>query len=356
MRIVVVKTSDVCERALGVLRDRGHTIDLHEHDAAGAAIRARSPEVILAWLPDGESVAKLRDVSATDVAKTAFVIGILPDGAQDRVISSALAAGCHDVVRTPCSDEELVARVEVLERLRGWQGAKPATLAKPRAEDARAWTFLGDVVADDLEVMVGKPLRVMRGTGTVAAVRSASIPMVFARDHIELAISVAADAAACRWLGENLLGDAAAAPEALDDVLREIANTAGGAAKRAMLPEGVVLSIGIPVAGDARAAQTLAANPTARTWRIFLDDDVSIVLVGEVRARPNQRIPARKLIEGMVLVTDVRNAAGVLLLPGGTRLTSTTAEKLGRLLDSVVVEVSAADIVDLRIAPSSARA
>jgi hypothetical protein len=44
----------------------------------------------------------------------------------------------------------------------------------------------------------------------------------------------------------------------------------------------------------------------------------------------------------MVLVTDVRNAAGVVLLPGGTRLTSTTAEKLRRLLDTTVVEVSPA--------------
>ncbi|HEX4455312.1 MAG TPA: hypothetical protein VH143_30845 [Kofleriaceae bacterium] len=342
MRIVVVNTSTVCERTLGVLRERGHTIDVQKLDAAAAAIRVRAPEVVLAWLHDGECISLMRDVSAADVGKTAFLIGVLPAGAQDRFISSAFAAGCHDVVRTPCPDEELVARVEVLERLRGWRGVKPAPITKPRAEEARAWTFLGDVVADDLETMVGRPLRVVRGTGTLAETRSASIPMVFARDHLELAISLAADAAACRWLGDNLLGDPAAGPDALDDVLREMANVAGGAVKRAMLPEGVVLSIGIPVAGDARTAQTLGTTATARTWRIFLDDGVSIALVAETRARPNQHVPARKLIEGMVLVSDVRNAAGVLLLPSGTRLTSTTAEKLGRLLDTAVVEVSPA--------------
>jgi CheY-like chemotaxis protein len=343
MRIVVAKTDVVCELAIGVLRDRGHTIDVLPHDGAITAIRGRSPEVILVWIPESDGVALVRELAAADVAKTAFVVGVLPSGAPDRSISSALAAGCHDVVRAPCSNEELVARVEVLERLRGWQGVQQTTaVAKPRVDTARAWAFLGDVVADDLEMMVGRPLRVARGGVAPTAVRSASIPMVFARDHLELAISLAADEPTCRWLGENLLGDATLGPEALDDVLREMANVAGGAMKRAMLPEGVVLSIGIPVGGDARAAQALGRTPSARRWRICLDDGISLLLVAEERVRPNQRVPARRLIEGMVLVADVHNAAGVLLLPGGTRLTSTTADKLARLLDTNVVEVSLA--------------
>ena len=163
MRIVVAKKDVVCESAIAVLRDRGHTIDVHAHELAVAAIRARAPEVILVWCPETDGVAMMRDVSAADAGKTAFVVGVLPNDAPDRLISSALAAGCHDVVRTPCSNEELVARVEVLERLRGWQGAKPvATATKLRVDEARAWQFLGDVVADDLELMVAKPLRVVR--------------------------------------------------------------------------------------------------------------------------------------------------------------------------------------------------
>jgi hypothetical protein len=266
------------------------------------------------------------------------VIAVVPEHLPPRAISSAVAAGCHDVLHAPFTDEELCARVEVIERLRGLQlAAKPV---QPRSvESARAWQFLGDVVADDLEQMFGQNVRVARrASPTSSAVRLASIPMVLASDRLELSIALVADREACRWLGDNLLCESDPTTEMLDDVLREMANVAGGAVKRAMLPEGLVLSTGLPVGGDAGA---MPANPTRRTWSVVLDGGVSIAVVAEIRARPNRRVPARGLIEGMVIVDDVKTSAGLLLLPAGTRLTETTAERLRRL-DIGLVEISSA--------------
>ena len=64
-------------------------------------------------------------------------------------------------------------------------------------------------------------------------------------------------------------------------------------------------------------------------------------LIADARTRANRRVPARRLAEGMVVVKDVLNGAGVLLLPSGTRLTSTTAERLSRLLDQTLIDVCA---------------
>ena len=149
-------------------------------------------------------------------------------------------------------------------------------------------------------------------------------------------ISIVADTPTRSWLGANLLGDPAASEEALDDVMREMANVAGGALKRAALIEGPVLTTGIPVDGRSLPAR----DSGARCWTVPIADGVSIAVIGEIRRRANRRIPAQRLSEGMIVVNDVHSDAGLLLLPAGTRLTSTTADNLRDLLDLAVIEVS----------------
>ena len=337
MKIVVVGgESGVCERSLGVLRECGNTIDVLDQARAEVALRTRPPEVLIVWLPIG--IGELRSLCGADTSHSTYVIAVVPEDLPPRAISSAVAAGCHDVLHAPFTDEELCARVEVVERLRGLHlAAKPP---QPRTiENARAWHFLGDVVANDLEQMVGQKVRVSRRASIESpAVRIASIPMVLATVGLELSIALVADRETCRWLGDNLLCESEPTTEMLDDVLREMANVAGGAVKRAMLPEGLVLSTGIPVGGD---PGVMPANHTRQAWQVVLGEGVSLAVIAEIRARPNRRVPARGLIEGMVLVDDVKNAAGLLLLPAGTRLTETTAERLRRL-DIGLVAISSA--------------
>jgi hypothetical protein len=110
--------------------------------------------------------------------------------------------------------------------------------------------------------------------------------------------------------------------------LRELANTAGGALKRAALAENIALTTGIPFSET--PAPTLQAHDC---WTLKLDtDDGCLALVGEIRERANQRVAASKLSEGMILAHDVRNESGILLAPAGSRLTATTANKLAQML------------------------
>jgi hypothetical protein len=73
------------------------------------------------------------------------------------------------------------------------------------------------------------------------------------------------------------------------------------------------------------------ANQNA--WTLALPEaGTNIVVVGAVHSKANQRVPASNLSEGMVIVHDVRNAGGMLLVPAGSRLTSSTAAKLAKVL------------------------
>ena len=82
--------------------------------------------------------------------------------------------------------------------------------------------------------------------------------------------------------------------------MREIANVAGGALKRAALIEGPVLSTGIPVDGRSLPGRRRAVRDAGRsgstTDRHRRDR--------RERQRANRRIPAKRLIEGMIVVTD----------------------------------------------------
>ncbi len=310
-------------------------------ESAQAEVQRQPPEILLILVPDGGGLDLLRALRAADASGRMYVIAVTSAHHPARMVSSAVAAGSHDVLCAPYAPQELRARVDVRRRLARWIAGRPRDVpavepVRPKVDDLRAWHYLGDVVADDLETMLGLPLCVTQGWPTfTATTQHATITMTMATDQLELCISIVADAAARQWLGATLLGDAAASEEALDDVMRELANLAGGALKRAARAEGPILSTGIPV--DGRSLPRRESG--ARCWTLPVDAQTQLAVIGEIRHRANRRIPARGLVEGMVVVADVHNPMGILLLPSGTRLTTTTAERLSDLLDTTLVEV-----------------
>jgi CheY-like chemotaxis protein len=312
-------------------------------EGAAAEIRRQAPRVLLVLLPDVGTPELLRTLSAADKAGGMYVVGVTAEHHQPRMISSAIAAGAHDVLCPPYAAQELSACVDVERRLRRWMSTRMRVIdanAVPTTSvlnDLRAWNYLGDVIADDFESMFNHPLVVVEGWPTFTeSIQLAAISMTLAAEQLELCVSIVADSATRRWLGERLLGDSAASELALDDVMRELANIAGGALKRAAGAEGPVLAAGIPIDG-----RSLPGRDTgARCWTIPLEGSAVLAVIGEVRRRANRRIPATRLTEGMVVVGNVCNSAGVLLLLSGTRLTSTTVARLSNMLDTTLIEVS----------------
>jgi hypothetical protein len=193
------------------------------------------------------------------------------------------------------------------------------------------------VVVDDLEGMLCRGLQLTeKRLPLLSSIQLATIPMTLASAELDTCISIGADPATQKWLGIAMLGDDAASCDVIHDIMRELANVAGGAFKRAALRERSTFATGIPIDSD-----LTPCGPDARYWEIETEDGGMLGLVADVRRRPNRRVQARRLIEGMVVVEDVWNGSGVLLLLSGTRLTSTTAERLSRLLDRTMIEVCA---------------
>ena len=175
----------------------------------------------------------------------------------------------------------------------------------------------------------------------MAPLRAGTIPMSLTRENVELRVSVMADIASMRWLGASILGDAGASSEMLDDVLRELANTAGGVLKRTALTEGVTLTTGIPT------TRALADRPTDAAMSAWVIDlaggEATVAVVVEVWRTKQVRLEAAKLCEGMVVTRDLLNAAGAILLPAGTCLTSNLAARVVQNLGGrFVVEVARA--------------
>lgn len=317
-----------------------------DEQSAQTAICRAAPQVVVFSAPPKGGADLARRLRALENCSESYILAILEATPTNKEISSLIAAGVHDFMRRPFVDAELVERVKAPERLLRWSRSvsKPLAFDFSNAVDVaslRAWSLLGQLVADDLGQMAGQQFSVSKGwpAHVDRTAIGASIPMSLAGDQLELRLSIAADSAAVNWLREALLGDATATEAATRDAMRELANTAGGALKRAALAESITLTTGLPI--DDSPTQ-LPANHNC--WSLGLEGGAgTLALVGEVRRRANERVSAAKLTEGMVVAYDVRNEGGVLLVPAGARLTSTSATRLANLLGArVFIDVAPA--------------
>ena len=303
-----------------------------ERSALEALGKERADVVLFAAPAKGGSDL-VRRFRSRDSSGRAYLIAIVDAAPSAKDLASMLAAGANDFIRRPVVDVELIERVQGPARLLRWVSSIDKSVfdlsAPPELTQLEAWRKLGVAVAEDLGQIAGQSFTVTCGWPSEfgKAARAATIPMSLAGDQLEVRLSICTDAKSSGWVKSTLLGDASAQDPAVDDVLREFANTAGGVLKRTALHESITLTTGIP----------FNSQPThhedASIWSLKLDDgDACFVVVGEVIERHNQRVSAAKLCEGMIVVNDVRSDGGVLLVRGGSRLTSTAAAKLSSIL------------------------
>lgn len=315
-----------------------------DEPSAIAAISRESPQMIIFAAPPKGAPDLARRLAAADSSGQAYMLAVLDTTPPHKTITSLMAAGVHDVIRRPLIDEELLERVKAPGRLMRWTRSvlKPAVFdfsAELDITRLSAWQGLGSLVAEDLQQVVGLQFAVQSGWPEHfgSNVYGATIPMSLAGDELELRVSVVVDESTAKWLCESLLGDPSLDPAVRDDALREFANTAGGAVKRAALCDSVTLTTGLPVNERISAFQGEHCS-----WTLSADQGrIRFAVVGEIRRRINQRVAASTLSEGMVLAHDLRSEGGLLLAPAGSRLTSSTAAKLARLLGpKVFLEVA----------------
>lgn len=303
--------------------------------------------VVMGWPKTGGTEFVKRIRARETQASHTYVIAVLDKQAAPE-LPALLAAGVDDFARRPLCREELLARVEAPRRIRRWA----AQLSKECSDEwclfsdprrLRGCWNMGSIVAEDLAQMVGQPLEVAQGWSMGAAdqLRSATISMALASEHVEIRVSIMVDTASLPTLGEMLLGDANPSSEAVDDALREFANAAGGAVKREGLLEGVTLTTGLPVNERILPPE----GERTRFWVATMKESgVRIGIVGEIRTQENQKLAPSDLREGMVLATDLKNETGVLLVASGTRLTATTVDRVINMIGKkkIMIEVACA--------------
>jgi CheY-like chemotaxis protein len=306
-----------------------------DEQAALAAIAREAPRIVLFALPAKGGADLVRRLRGADASGEAYLIALAEPSVSKSELAAVMEAGAQDFFRRPVVDAELLERLKGPARAVRWVKslAKSAAfdLASPsNLRGLEAWTGLGPLAAHDLSEVAGKPFVVRKEWPApfVNDLRGATIAMSLAGEQVEVRVSIVADPIAVRWIKAALLGSPNTSIEAVDDALRELANTVGGALKRAALAENVALTTGIPF------SETPSSALQAETcWTLALGgDECCLALVGEIRERKNQRVAASKLEEGMILAHDVRNEGGILLAPAGSRLTSTTASKLAQML------------------------
>ena len=336
------------ETMVRVLQQAGCVVEpCADAKGAVAAIAREAPQVIVAAVPGSGGPDLIRLLRGADGSGHAYLLAVLDRTPGGRETSAAIAAGAQDVLHRPVVDAELVERAHAPKRLLKWAHsvAKPAAFDFSRALDVarlNVWQTLGCIVADDLAQMMGLAVQTSAGWprrfGRTA--RAATIPMSLASEQIELRISIAIDEQTAKWLGATLLGNPAAGKAEIDDVLRELANTAGGAVKRAALPENVTLTTGLPV----NATGIRSEGDGVQTYAVLVDGGKAVMaIVGEIARRGNERVAASRLCEGMVLVHDLRSDSGALLMTAGSRLTSTSAARLAQVLGpQFMIEVACA--------------
>lgn len=347
MNVVVVEPKRPEREGIArLLTNCGHVVrQAADAKSALALVRSDAPDVVLTeWsLPGAGGLDLVRTIRATPTKYHVYcLVTSARCGPAD--IASVFAAGADDFLRKPIFKEELLARLVAPDRIRGWAGRlRPASAQDLSGgfdvKELKAWRLVESVVSTDVGEMLGSEFEIDTGAALDRACLGARIPLTLATENTDFTLTVAVDDDSRRGLAQQVFGDPAVADTMLQDLMREIANTGGGAFKRALVGEGHSLTTGLPE--DEHTPPSGAG--IHRRWRTRLGQGLSLCWTMSVVRRTPRRLAVSALHEGMVLTNDVRNECGVLLLPKGTRLTVTSIERLTKLLsDKFLVDVAAA--------------
>lgn len=348
MKVLVVDgNSHDRDCAAKILQSAGHQVAVASDAKAGLlAIEREMPDILVleAQLQGMTPVQFIQRVRAREQAGRSYIVLVSAKPSVNELTSS-IAAGADDYMRKPLQRDELIIRVGALDRIRSWalKVFQPESNGcidlseKTQLPRLQAWQSADRSIKRDISELVGQSMVPLSSSDALAGcVLGAQMPLSLASEQTEVRLTVAVDALAIPRLAELCLGDAAAPEESVRDVLREFANTSGGAFVRAASQEGVILTHGLPA--DLKAAAFTLPRSGARQQFVLATRDgaIRVNFDLEILSKALRRVNVGQLTEGMVLARDLHTEAGAMLVPAGTRLTSTQIQKLGRVLSARV--------------------
>ncbi|HEY1549888.1 MAG TPA: hypothetical protein VGG28_18795 [Kofleriaceae bacterium] len=315
--------------------------DVVEADCLTSARRALEGQphvVVVDWLLAGGGEALLGCLRAHDARRRYYVIAVCAqlDPAQ---IAAIVAAGADDFSSASASREEMLARVDALRRVRDRTPPKATHTQTIRIrklldhDGRRVWREIDTIITAEIGEMLGMTLEPEpRADATTRW--CGAVPLTLNGEHLELQLGVGIAGAEGERFAHDVLGGEAT-DATIADALREIANVAGGAVKRAALGDGLVMTIGMPTDDD------VVAMANARRWASATSTGLRLTFALAVAPAQTRSLRCCELREGFVVTRDVLDGRGNVVVTAGTRLTATSVERLTHELGAdVLVEGS----------------
>ncbi len=358
-----------------MLVERGHVVTAVADAAlATRALRQSTFDAVIvdSTLPGGVLAFLQAMRSQPRTAGMYLVVTALKRAAGD--MSAAFLAGADDFMQKPYGREELLGRVEGVCRVKRWaamgggivtgfsdesgdpgaarvmSGTYELALAPQCSELVRlsAWKTLDQMALTDLSQMFALPFalieeqNIARWTAPANGFAS-TLTLALAREQVELRLTVETDALSARWLASRALeGEDEIGESVILDLLGEVANTLAGAFSRAAAAEGMSFTAGLPTPASAASAPSSSA-PVLSRWVGVAAGDIQLYVSCVARVKPNIRVRTGELREGMIRANDLSNDSGALLVRAGTRLTTSTVNRVQRMLAGhEIVEVAEA--------------
>lgn len=356
-----------------MLLQSGHGVRILHASAVGGVIETEKPDIIVVACTDPASalapiVASLRSLddlafrsllavatSGTSEARAAAYEA----GADDVVLGSAGARELADHVRSAerivCLERKLRERVVELESalrrlalaaaVRG-QGVAPPDPAPTRGGLrfllTNAWSQVDDILQRMCSEYLQHPYELVGGGGAIPQNRKgATIPLVDVENELSLDLTFVVSAESARTIALMFTGDPSMVDDDVtNDVLLELANSGMGAVRAAFLSEEFRFAASTPKTLTG-TTDCLLDKVEAKRVLIFRHESAVLHVVVAVRHQGRIKVRGSALKEGMVVACDVTNAAGILLVRAGTRLTETAAEKIARFAPMTEFELAA---------------
>lgn len=327
------------------LASAGHTVT-EERETAAVVQRAETGDfdvVIIdnslsgeAWLP---LLQRLR------AGQSYFFVIVLGHTKHTAEATTAFNMGADDYVRVPFDRAELVARLLPAERIRSLlrSSLRPRHDPTQQISSLSAWQNLETRTTAELSAMLNAECALGLPHTEWQAPRVVQLDYSLPQQQLGVVFHMVAEASALSAMTELMLGTAETAPEVLGEVASEVLNTLGGSFKRDVPSAKLEMTTGLPEESSLEAmVQAREEAAEAKTWTIDWAGH-GIFVCATIRQRANTPVLVKDLCEGMVLSTEIRNSAGVLLIAPGTRLTTTAIHHIGRVVgDKFQVMVTAA--------------
>lgn len=348
MRILFIDSAADCSPAKAGLAAAGHEVALAEPSNAKAVetALARTWDVIVFDASTGDLVLDALQgiIAKSDDPPAHIVCSAKPTPA---TIEAAFKSGAEDFLRKPIVVEQLRGRIERMTYHRqcvaaaATRGEAESRSATSKITTLRAWGGFHFLAAEAVSGVTMLDLAVTKAPVAASPAMASTMLLSVASEQVECRVAVDGDQQSLELLADAAVG--AHDRASIADLLGEIANNAGGVFMRAAFEEEIVLTTGLPVeiALSEVERQLSAADHSVVCWVADPASGAQLRVRLAVRARRNAFVRVSALREGMVLVSDLKSAEGGVLLTAGTRVTSSTSERVRRMLDArPIVEVA----------------